>query len=385
MKRLVSLISVLFVSHSFAQNNSHTVSANIKGLGNDTVYIWYYPLSNINSMKRDTLIAKNDAFTYRLPINEGAALAIMPQKSFFKRTGGGLYMPSTKFIELFVFPSDEIQIKGNLSEYYLDYSMNGSKVNERVSQFRKTFKPSAMEAVKIELQIDSLKSSIAKREEVAGLFEKRSKLFNAILKTKVEYIDQHLDDDLSAYYLTRLPLETFSEYYPKLTKRVRNGIFSAVLKHTYQNYLNYGAANKAEKELVKGKPAPNFSLKGIDGKPVSLSNFKGRIIVLDFWGTWCGPCIQELPKLKSAYEKYKSKVNFMGIACNENEDDWRKAVAEHGLNWTQAINAGDNDVSVLYGVMAFPTKIIIDKELNIVKRFTGATEEFYQALDDLVK
>jgi len=385
MKQLFCLFSILLSVQCFSQKNKSTVTADIKGLGEDTLYILYYPLANIDSLKRDTITARNDRFTYVLPINEPAALAIMPKKSFFRRKGGRLYMPSTKFMELFLSPGEEIKIKGELTEYYLNFSMRGSKVNEQMGGFRKRFEQPATEAVRVELQLDSLSAIKADKEAIAKLGDIRGKLFNEIMRSKTHYIQQHLDDDLAAYQLTRLPLETFAQYYPKLTSRVREGMFGEVLKHTYKNFLNYSAASKAEKELIKGAVAPNFSLTTIEGKAFSLEQLRGKLIVLEFWGSWCGPCIQEFPKLKSTYEQYKTSVSFVGIACEEQEESWKKAVTKHGLSWTQLLNSATNDVSVQYGVKAFPTKIIIDQELKVVGRFVGATDEFYLVLKELAK
>jgi thiol-disulfide isomerase/thioredoxin len=385
MKKLFCLVAILSMNYCRAQPNSGKISADIKGLGNDTVYVFYYLFSNIDAIKKDTITAKNNVFTYQLPMKEHAALAILPQKSFYKRISGGLYMPQTKFIELLISPGDNIQISGNLDRYYLHYSVTGSPINEHSSKFRETFKTPSIEAVRIELQIDSLNAIGGKKEEVAELFGKRGQQQNQISNAKVEFIDQHLNNDLAAFYLTRLSPEIFAKYYPRLTNKVRNGMFSDVLKNTYQKYLKYSAAKTAEKELTEGKPAPHFSLTGKDGKLISLAQFKGKYIVLDFWGTWCGPCMKELPDLKAVVEKYSATVNFVGIACLENEKNWKKVIDEHHLGWTQLINSDENDVSVLYGVKAYPTKIIIDKDFNIVQRFVGLTDDFYRTLDELHK
>jgi thiol-disulfide isomerase/thioredoxin len=331
------------------------------------------------------LTAKNNAFIYQLQISEPVAVAIIPQKSFYKRVSGGLYLPQTKFIELFVSPGDHVRIKADLGRYYVNYSMKGSLINESISKNRESFKMPSIEAVKIELQIDSLTGMEGKKAEIARLFERRGELQNKISKAKLQFIDKHLNNDLAAYYLTTQSPGKFLEYYSKLTEKAKNGLFSYKLKAIYQDFLNYTAATAAEKELTAGKPAPHFSLMGVDGKLISLAQFKGNYIVLDFWGTWCGPCMNELPDLKAAVEKYRSKVNFIGIACDENEMKWKKVVNEQQLGWTQLINSDENDVSVLYGVKAYPTKIIIDKDLKIVKRFVGLTDDFYKTLDKLQK
>ena len=390
MKKLFCLVAILSMNYCRAQPNSGKISADIKGLGNDTVYVFYYPLSKSDRVKgewvkRDTLTAKNNVFIYQLQISEPVAVAIIPQKSFYKRVSGGLYLPQTKFIELFVSPGDHVRIKADLGRYYVNYSMKGSLINESISKNRESFKMPSIEAVKVELQIDSLTGMEGKKAEIAKLFERRGEMQNKISKAKLQFIDKHLNNDLAAYYLTTQSPEKFLEYYSKLTEKAKNGLFSYKLKAIYQDFLNYTAATAAEKELTAGKPAPHFSLMGVDGKLISLAQFKGNYIVLDFWGTWCGPCMNELPNLKAVVEKYNATVKFVGIACQENEKKWKKVIDEQQLGWTQLINSDENDVSVLYGVRAFPTKIIIDKDFNIVKRFVGLTEDFYKTLDDLHK
>lgn len=74
-------------------------------------------------------------------------------------------------------------------------------------------------------------------------------------------------------------------------------------------------------------PAPDFTLKDIQGNDFSLSSAKGKYVILDFWGSWCGWCIKGLPDMKKAYRKYKHKVVFVGIDCNDTEENgnrrWR--------------------------------------------------------------
>ena len=78
-----------------------------------------------------------------------------------------------------------------------------------------------------------------------------------------------------------------------------------------------GQVQPAQGKIKEGAVAPDFSLVGIDGKEVKLSDYKGQYVVLDFWGTWCGWCIKGMPEMKKMYEKYGDKVEIIGIACGE--------------------------------------------------------------------
>lgn len=143
---------------------------------------------------------------------------------------------------------------------------------------------------------------------------------------------------------------------------------------------------EAKKKVQVGMVAPEFKLKDLNGKDVSLTDFRGKYVVLDFWGSWCVWCIKGFPDMKKSYEKHKVKIEFISIACRDSDAKWRTAVKENALPWVQLFNDGkDIDVAALYAVNGYPTKCIIDPEGKIVRIFSGESAEFYTYLDDLLK
>lgn len=380
------LIAIIFIFLGIsAHGQKHgKITANIKGLENDTVCIYQYPLTDASRITKDTIVAQDNRFTFKTP-KEPTAFAIIPYQAIYKRGSGGFYIAQSKFIELFTRADEQIDIVGDIEKYYINYNINGNDVSTDLAQLRKTYKTPAIEAVKLELGMDSLRQVGQSNEVINKLFESRNQYFDQIYQSKSQYVDQNLDKDLSAYLISRFSLESFANYYPKLTKNIREGLFEKILQQQYQRYQKYQATNTAEKQLTAGTDAPNFSLLDNNGQTISLSDFKGKLIVLDFWGTWCGPCIQEIPILKSFHNDYGSDVALISIACNDKETEWKKAIAKLGLDWTQLINSEEHNVSVLYGVKAYPTKIIIDKDLKIIKRFIGAKEDFFIAMEDILK
>ena len=111
----------------------------------------------------------------------------------------------------------------------------------------------------------------------------------------------------------------------------------------------------AGKTLPMGSMAPDFTLDDLQGKPLALSSLRGKYVVLDFWGSWCGWCIKGFPEMKTYYEKYKGKMEILGMDCND------------------------------YLITGFPTKIIISPEGKVLTTIIGEDASFYQMLDELFK
>lgn len=133
-------------------------------------------------------------------------------------------------------------------------------------------------------------------------------------------------------------------------------------------------------------PAPDFTLKNLVGEPVSLSEFQGQWVVLDFWGSWCRYCIAGIPDMKEAYATYHPKgLEIIGIDCNEPEVNWQEAVARYELPWINVYNPGGRDSAVTqaYEIKGYPTKIIIDPEGYVRKVVLGEDPVFYEFLKEI--
>jgi thiol-disulfide isomerase/thioredoxin len=148
-----------------------------------------------------------------------------------------------------------------------------------------------------------------------------------------------------------------------------------------------------EKELVtaKGNAAPLFMRTTASGTPFSLEKMQGRVILLDFWGSWCGPCRASMPHLQQLYSRYKNKgFEIIGIAqergktLDDSKKSWRKAIEELNLPWTNVLNNENKeqmDIVKEYQISGFPTKILVDENGKIILRvIASATDDIDIAL-----
>lgn len=131
---------------------------------------------------------------------------------------------------------------------------------------------------------------------------------------------------------------------------------------------------KIQDELAPGKPFPDFQETDLNGAPLSISKFKGKVVLVDFWATWCGPCIAELPNVKECYNKYHDKgFDVVGISLDQGRDVLEKFIEKEKLPWTQLfeddVHKGEgwsHPMVRYYGINAIPAAILLDKEGKVV-------------------
>lgn len=129
--------------------------------------------------------------------------------------------------------------------------------------------------------------------------------------------------------------------------------------------------------------APDFTLEDIQGQQLSLKDFRGKFVVLDFWGTWCPWCIKGIPDMKRYYNKYNGKFEIISIDCNDSKDKWKNAVRNYDMPWKHVYNTKVSSILSDYKIQGFPTKIIISPRGSIIKTVIGESPEFYDFLDKL--
>lgn len=181
-------------------------------------------------------------------------------------------------------------------------------------------------------------------------------------------------------------LKAMLDQVTKYLQEFPNGEF-AFLFSSLKDQLASVVERTANQEKIKvGEVAPDFNATTIDGKPIKLSDYKGKVVLLDFWATWCGPCLMELPNVKKVYEAHKDKgFEIIGISADEDVADLKKLVEQENIQWPQIFDGGDKGGAIQeqYGVMKYPTTILLDKEGKI-NTIDASGDELGDAVEKLV-
>lgn len=218
-----------------------------------------------------------------------------------------------------------------------------------------------------EREIDSLEASRniirVDPEIIDQMTNRMEELNDQAYALKKQFVADHGQSASAGYMLQNisreLEYEEFTELFNDLAADVKTNPYGVVL-----------AAKLHAIEATKvGNPAPLISSITHKGEKFDLTQLQGKVVLIDFWGTWCGPCIDGFPKLKEFYANYDD-LEILGIA-SDREKAWRKGIDDFELTWIQLLDAKGDVAINNYNVNAFPTKFIIDREGNIALKEIG--------------
>ena len=375
MKKLLLLIAVvLFSATSFAQK-PHQLTGHFDNLPSDTIYAILINKEFTGAERRDTIIAHDGTFYYDIEGTDARMVNLAP------KVARGASRENMRNINFVMNPNECGMISGTFrnfkfsgSPYYDalgEYFSNEQLLNEQIANIRKE-----MEEAKIVqgANVDEL-------ETVATSRQRQLQIENR--KWRMDFIKAHADEDVAAALLRKVGA---ANVLPLLTDRVKKGPMALYVKAAQIDFEQRQQRETARAAIQPGKPAPVFTLKDINGNDFTLTSLRGKYVILDFWGSWCGWCIKGFPDMIVAYKQYKDKLEIVGIDCNDTEDKWKAAVKQYELPWLHVYNPrSSNDLTTVYGVSGYPTKVLISPEGNIIRTFLGESDDFYIELEKILK
>jgi peroxiredoxin len=264
----------------------------------------------------------------------------------------------------FLAENRQMNISGNIDDAD-NVVITGSSTQNEYKSFSKKFKSYAEEETRLVELNDSLDAKRDKKD--ADSIRKVMVSFRAKEQAFIkDYAKHHPSSYISAqqvcYYFIDNPIVPELEtIYNVFTPAVQNSYYGKKIKD----------ALETARTTALGKIAPDFTQNDILGNPITLSSYRGRYVLIEFWASWCAPCRVENPNIVEAYSKFHSKGFYiLGVSMDDKRDKWEEAIKKDNLSWSQVsdLKEWQNSVRVLYGVEDIPTNFLVDKDGKIIAR-----------------
>ncbi len=274
------------------------------------------------------------------------------------------------FAMLVLDSSDKVKMSGNINDLGNTYKVEGSPETKLFMEYNEISK-------RRDLKLDSLNKAFQVIMEGNKMDAKKmdslSKQFEAPYNTIVEGANKVLIEKLTqntSMYSSLIAIQALEpDKYPDIYQALDKGL---VAKFPNDNNVKmFDGVVKAMASTALGQMAPDINLPSPDGTPIALSSLKGKVVLIDFWASWCGPCRKEMPNVVKAYAKFKSKgFEIYGVSLDKEKDRWVEAIAKDGITWPQVSDLLQWSSSVvgLYNIQGIPYTVLIDKEGKILAK-----------------
>jgi thiol-disulfide isomerase/thioredoxin len=213
-----------------------------------------------------------------------------------------------------------------------------TRINAKLRQGKPTEADLAPELKEFDALLEKYKAE--KTDEVANILAMKAKLYAQVL-----------DNEAKAEELQQQLLRDFPD------------------TETAVMFKRQEAAKKIRDGLVHGATFPDFNEQDLAGKPLSIAGIKGKVVLVDFWATWCGPCVGELPNVLAAYQKHHADgFEIIGISLDQDRQKLENFIKQKGMTWPQYFDGKgwENKLAQTYGVNSIPATFLLDGQGKII-------------------
>lgn len=387
MKKLIIFLMAFWAANSVAQDiRPFSIHGEIRGATSGKIYLSYQ--ENENQVVTDSTELQGGKFLFKGSITGPTRSSIRYQLDSGAEGWWQLYIePAAIQLHADTSKLEQPHVEGSaVQAEYNTLQSRFEPIRARSNQLQKAYETKNLAYIETKRKLDSLKEEL---EVIRGQLEPFSKEFEKVnLAFFDEYPQSLVTADQLRFYVGRLSIDSLQQYYDRLGKQTQETPAGKELKAEIQKMINGSP----------GSTAHVFTATDINGQPLSLADFKGKYVLIDFWASWCVPCRKGNPHLKALYAKYKNKgagFEIIGISDDDSKPEaWKEAVETDGIGIWKHVLRGlkqtpeggfdrSEDISEHFGIHTLPTKILVDPKGVIIGRYGSEEAELDKQLAEI--
>ncbi len=359
---LYTLVSLCLVIFSCTDKSAFTISGTVTNPGSLKKIFLVEADSGGIKVVDSTQLSENGKFEFKHSA---------PYENLYKiRVGGSIF-------DIIAKNGDDITFSTDINDNSKAYTVTGSEESEKIKDFNKLNNVYSDKMSKLYNDYQAKAQALGKESD--SLINAYRPQFQVIMDEQSEATLKFVNDNKNSlagfYAATSLDPDKYEQQLIAYADAIKD------------NFKDNLGVQQFEKQMAAAKPvsigqhAPDFTIIGIDDKPIKLSDYKGKYVMLDFWASWCMPCRQENPNVVKQYAVYHAKgLNILGISLDQDKSKWQQAITADNLSWTHAsdLKNFEGPTEELYHIQAIPSNFIIDPNgIIVAKNVRGADlEEF---------
>ena len=356
-KILISLSVILLLS--FCDGNKKNSSFQLKGTLSDSKAETLY-LEKLGSSKQviidSVILDENGNFEFT---------NYTPKIGFYR-----IKTNDKNFAMLVLDSADKVTITGSVKDLGNTFKVEGSPETTIFIEYNNLSKSRdiKLDSLNKEFQVlmETNKMDSIRMDSLSAIFEAPyNSIINRTNTLMVDKISKNTNMYSSIMAIQALDPDKYSDLYKSL---------DAGLSKKFPNDKNVIMFHEVVERMLStniGQFAPEISLPSPDGKEIALSSLKGKLVLIDFWASWCGPCRKEMPNVVKIYSKFKNKgFEIYGVSLDQDKEKWMEAITKDGINWPQVsdLKYWDNVAARIYNVQGIPYTVLIDKDGKIIAK-----------------